>query len=147
MEEVKRRLGFVGSPRVFHWSPAEESAYATAYNSAKARHPDRAWPDLRLFDFLNLVVRKEPVVVRGALGFGLKAIGKAMHAQGLIGTSWADGPTDGLGAMVGAWSAAAEARRGGVALGQVELMREIERYNEVDCRVMAEVIGYLRDNH
>ena len=24
MEEVKRRLGFVGSPRVFHWSPAEE---------------------------------------------------------------------------------------------------------------------------
>ena len=126
---------------------AEESAYATAYNSAKARHPDRAWPDPRLFDFLNLVVRKEPVVVRGALGFGLKAIGKAMHAQGLIGTSWADGPTDGLGAMVGAWSAAAEARRGGVALGQVELMRAIERYNEVDCRVMAEVIGYLRDHH
>ena len=40
-----------------------------------------------------------------------------MHAQGLIGTAWADGPTDGLGAMVGAWSAAAEARRGGVALG------------------------------
>ena len=147
MEEVQRRLGFVGSPRVFHWSPAEESAYATAYNSAKARHPDRAWPDPRLFDFLNVVVRKEPVVVRGALGFGLKAIGKAMHAQGLIGTSWADGPTDGLGAMVGAWSAAAEARRSGVALGQVELMREIERYNEVDCRVMAEVIGYLREHH
>ena len=76
---------------------------------------------------------------RGALGFGLKAIGKAMHAQGLIGTSWADGPTDGLGAMVGAWSAAAEARRGGVALGGAR--------REVDCRVMAEVIGYLREHH
>jgi hypothetical protein len=48
IEEVKRRLGFVGSPRVFHRSPAEESAYATAYNSARARHPDRAWPDPRL---------------------------------------------------------------------------------------------------
>ena len=129
MEEVKRRLGFVGSPRVFHWSPAEESAYATAYNSAKARHPDRAWPDSRLFDFLNLVVRKEPVVVRGALGFETPGRGRAS------------------GAMVGAWSAAAEARRGGLALGQVELMREIERYNEVDCRVMAEVIGYLRMHH
>ncbi|MGZ6070677.1 MAG: hypothetical protein ACXWK8_05635 [Myxococcaceae bacterium] len=33
-----------------------------------------------LFDFLILVVRKDPVVVRGALGFGLKAIGNAMHA-------------------------------------------------------------------
>ena len=83
------------------------------------------------------MVRKEPVVVRGALGFETR----------LIGTSWADGPTDGLGAMVGAWSAAAEGRRGGVALGQVELMREIERYNEVDCRVMAEVIGYLREHN
>ena len=43
--------------------------FTTAYNSAKARHPDRPWPDPRLFDFLNLVVRKEPVVVRGALWF------------------------------------------------------------------------------
>ena len=112
MEEVKRRLGFVGSPRVFHWSPAEESAYATAYNSAKPRHPDRAWPDPWLFDFLNLVVRKEPVVVRGALGFGLKAIGKAMHAQGLIGMSWADGPTDGLGPW---WARGAPRQRHGGA--------------------------------
>ena len=85
MEEVKRRLGFVGSPRVFHWSPAEESAYATAYNSAKARHPDRAWPDPRLFDFLNLVVRKEPVVVRGALGF--ETTGRRMGS----GPWWARG--------------------------------------------------------
>jgi len=74
------------------------------------------------------VVRKEPVVVRAALGF--ETTGR-----------------DGLGAMVGAWSAAAGARRGGAALGQVELMRDIDRYNEVDCRVMAEVIGYLRDHH
>jgi predicted RecB family nuclease len=49
--------------------------------------------------------------------------------------------------MVGAWSAAAEARRRGVAMGQLELMREIERYNEVDCRVMQEVIRYLRSHH
>ena len=34
-----------------------------------------------------------------------------------------------------------------MALGQVELMREIERYNEIDCRVMAEAIGYLREHH
>jgi hypothetical protein len=101
MEEVKRRLGFVGSPRVFHSSPAEDSAYAPAYNSAKARHPDRAWPDPRLFDFLNLVVRKEPVVVRGALGFETR----------LIGTSWADGPTDGLGGHGGR----VERRGGGTA--------------------------------
>ena len=31
--------------------------------------------------------------------------------------------------------------------GEVELMGEIARYNEVDCRVMAEIIGYLREHH
>ena len=110
-----------------------------ARRTARARPgtPTASWPDLRLLDFLNLVVRTEPVVVRGALGFGLKA----------IGTSLANTPTDGLGTMVGAWSAAGEARRGGAAPGQVELMREIERYNEVDCRVIAEVIGCLRAKH
>jgi len=26
-------------------------------------------------------------------------------------------------------------------------MREIERYNEIDCRVMAQVLGHLRKEH
>ncbi len=146
MAEVKERVEFIGSPRVFHWSPAEDSALDKAYNSAKRRHRDRAWPEPRWFDFLNQVVKVEPVVVRGALGFGLKAIGKALHKHGLISTHWEDGPTDGLGAMVGAWTAAAEAQRTGTSLRDVGLMREIERYNEVDCHVMYEVISWLRKN-
>jgi predicted RecB family nuclease len=48
--------------------------------------------------------------------------------------------------MVGVWSAAAEARRAGVSLHEVELMQEIERYNKVDCRVRFEVISWLRAN-
>jgi hypothetical protein len=147
MAEVQQRLGFVGEPKVFHWSPAERTSLVTAYNSAQARHPERRWPEPRWFDFLNQVVKAEPVVVRGALGFGLKAIGKALHAHGLVETEWTDGPTDGLGAMVGAWRAAAEAKERGVSLREVALMQEIERYNEVDCRVMYEVISYLRGQH
>ena len=27
------------------------------------------------------------------------------------------------------------------------LMKDIAEYNEVDCRVMMEIICYLRDNH
>jgi hypothetical protein len=147
MEDVRRRLGFEGQPRVFHWSPAERTSLVTAYNSAQARHPEQRWSEPRWFDFLNQVVKAEPVVVRGALGFGLKAIGKALHAHGLIQTEWADGPTDGLGAMVGAWRAAAEAKERGVSLRDVALMQEIERYNEVDCLVMYEVISYVRSHH
>jgi predicted RecB family nuclease len=69
-----------------------------------------------------------------------------MHRAGLIGTTWTDGPVDGLGAMIGAWACDAEAQETGVTLPQIELMREIGRYNEVDCRSMAEVLGWLRAN-
>ncbi len=87
-----------------------------------------------------------PVTVKGAFNFSLKSLAKAMHAAGLIETTWGDGPTDGLGAMVGAWWCDAEAARVGGSMRDFELMREIERYNEVDCRAMAELVAWLRAN-
>jgi hypothetical protein len=133
--------------RVFHWSPAEVSVLETAYNSAIRRHADRIWPAVSWTDLLKLVVKAEPLIVRGAMGFGLKAIAKALHGHGLIATSWDDGPADGLGAMVGAWWCAEEAARSGVSMRELDLMQEIERYNEVDCRVMMEILSYLRLQH
>lgn len=139
-----------GSPfeeaRIFHWSPAEESTLTEAYNSAAARHGFPAWDDLPWVDLLNKVVKAQPVTVRGAFGFGLKAVAKALHKHGLIQTLWADGPTDGLGAMVGAWWCHHEAVRRGVPMTEIDLMPEIERYNEVDCKVMAEALAFLRQN-
>jgi hypothetical protein len=76
-----------------------------------------------------------------------KAFAKALHHHGLIETLWSDGPTDGLGAMVGAWWCEDESHRLGVALGQLQLMHDIAQYNEVDCRVMMETIRYLRACH
>lgn len=81
--------------RIVHWSPAEPVNLETAYNSARSRHGDATWPRaLPWFDFLNRVIRAEPVTVTGAFNFGLKSFAKAMHAAGLIETTWADGPTD-----------------------------------------------------
>ncbi len=132
--------------RIVHWSPAESSNLTTAYNSAQSRHPDRTWLTLPWFDFLAQVIRKEPVAVRGAFGFGLKGIVKGMHTAGLIETTWDEGPTDGLGAMIGAWWCDAEAAKIGGPMLDLGLMQEIARYNEVDCRSMAEVVRWLRAN-
>ena len=85
-------------------------------------------------------MREEPVVVRGAMAFGLKPIAQAMHRHGLIETLWGDGPTDGLGAMVGAWWCQVQANQRGVSLREVDLMREIIGYNEVDARLVARSI-------
>ena len=148
MAEVIQRLGEPGKePLIIHWSHAETSTMETSYNSAVKRHTDKSWPKLRWFDFLSSVMRSEPVVVRGAMNFGLKSVARAMKSHGYIETTWQDGPTDGLGAMVGAWWSAGEAKRLGVDMTQVDLMGEIQRYNEVDCKVMMEIAAYLRANH
>jgi hypothetical protein len=70
-----------------------------------------------------------------------------MHAHGYINTLWDDGPADGLGAMVGAWWCADEATKRSVPLIDIDLMQEIIRYNEVDSRVMMEIVRYFRQNH
>lgn len=140
-----RHTGWSGL-RVFHWSNAEVSSLEGAYTAARLRHPERDWPDIPWFDVLDEVVRAEPVAVRGAFGFGLKAVAKAMKNAGLIDTTWADGPADGLGAMVGAWWCDADAARMSTTMPLMSLMTDIGRYNEVDCRAMAEVLEWLRRN-
>jgi hypothetical protein len=147
--ELARGSGLAGAAdaRVFHWSAAETVFMEGAYNSARARHPERGWPLLGWYDLLERIVHAEPVVVRGARGFGLKAVARAMKSHGLIATEWGDGLADGTGAMAGAWAAAGLAAKDGGELAAVELMHEVARYNEIDCRVMAEVLDHLRREH
>ena len=147
MHAARDRL-FPGlDPHCIHWSPAEPVELEDSWHAAVRRHPEKKWPHPNWFDFLTRVIRPEPVVVRGAHGFGLKAVAKAMRVLELIKTEWGDGPTDGLGAMIGAWWCVHEAERLGVPMLELELMRQIRDYNEVDCRTMMEIVAYLRREH
>ena len=149
MGQVRDRLDPSNTrARIIHWSQAEPIALDRAYNSARARHgADADWPELGWFDYLRDVIRKEPVAVKGSLAFGLKAVANAMHSHGMITTNWADSPVDGLGAMVGAWRCDEIARNKGLSMTELPLMDEISRYNEVDCKVMMEIVSHLRSNH
>ena len=149
VDALARRAGLsgAGDARLFHWSAAETVFMDAAYDSARARHPERGWPVLGWYDLLDRIVHAAPVVVRGARRFGLKAVARAMKSHGLIETEWGEGLADGTGAMAGAWAAAERATKDGGELGTVELMQEVSRYNEIDCRVMAEVLDHLRQEH
>lgn len=147
MQEAQSRLGGGDEPRLFHWAAAEEINYETAYNSARKRHPAKGWPAVNWFDLLRKVVRKEPVVVQGAMGFGLKTVARAFREHRLIATDWGSSKVDGMGAMVGAWRCNKEASERGVRLRDTSLMEEIADYNEVDCKVMMEILRYLRAHH
>ena len=156
MTAVRDRLAPGVDPRVIHWAPHETITLETAFDAAVKRHEatgwqhtrtGQPWPHPNWFDFLNRVVKEEPVVVRGSHAFGLKAVTNAMHDLGLVETKWGEGPVDGLGAMVGAWWCEGEARRTGGSMRDLDLMDSIERYNEVDCKAMMELVRYLRQNH
>ena len=148
MAAVRDRVAPGVDPAVIHWSAHERSSLQTAYNAATSRHPDANWASPRWFDLLNKVVRAQPVVVRGAHGFGLKAMTNAMHRAGLINTQWGDGPADGQAAMVAAWSCQRQLRDGRAQrLADLELMQQVRDYNETDCRAMCEVLQHLRNHH
>ena len=136
-----------GNAVVYHWSHAETSFLDDADNSARNRNPEKAWPWLNWFDLLKNVFSAEPVAVKGAFGLGLKAVAQAMKSHGLIETDWGDSLVDGLGAMVAAWRIDEEAARDGKRLMDYDLMRDVGRYNEVDCKVMWEILRYLREKH
>ena len=144
---VQERLDPSGHANIFHWSDAEVSFLQNASNSSFNRHPDMNWPEPNWYDLLNHVVREEPVLVRGAHAFGLKAVTKALNNLGLIDIRWPDGTTDGLGAMAGAWWCDTQAQIEGKHLPDYELMDDIQAYNEIDCLAMFEILSYLRLKH
>jgi hypothetical protein len=90
------------------------------------------------------VFTSEPIVVKGALNFRLKTIGKAMYKLGLIDILWEDNEvTDGLAAMMHA----VKYYTGDVENTNVSIMDTIVDYNEIDCKVIWAIIKYLRLNH
>ena len=96
------------------------------------------------FDLLQKVVRPAPLTVTGAFAFGLKPIAKSMQRMGLIETEWGDSVADGMGAMVAAWRVEERVAVTGGKLLDDPLMQAVAEYNEVDCKVMAEILSWLR---
>ena len=138
----------VENPKCLHWAAAEN----THWTAAVERHyPDsNSWcsTEWEWFDLLQ-VFRQEPIVIEGCLGFGLKTIATTLKKHGCIATGWDGGSSclDGQGAMIGAWNAHKQAQAQGISMRDTPIMREIGRYNEVDVKVLYEIVTYLRLFH
>lgn len=145
----KKRLYSADKIALYHWSKAEPNMW----NSASERHGallDNFWYDVaeEWSDLLD-VFHAEPIVIRGCFSFCLKEVSKALHQHGLIKTLWdKENPcSDGPMAMVMAHRASEEAKRRAMSMRDLPLLKQIREYNEVDCRVMADILHYLRQNH
>ncbi len=91
------------------------------------------------------IFEKEPIVIKGSFRFKLKHIGNAFHENGFIDTKWTDGRmSDGFRAMLEAIKLYREYK---TLTHENKLYKEIIDYNEIDCRVIWEIVAYLRAHH
>ena len=128
------------NPRVYHWGHAEQTWFKKSFN--RLGLPE-VYKNIEWVDLLKNV-KKNPIFVKNSLNFGLKGFSRALHKHGFIKTDWEDNQMDGVGAMVSAWKANEKAKMNEISFKQMPIIREITRYNEVDCKVMMEIIKFIR---
>ena len=142
-------------PKLYHWGNAEVSQFKRC-NSRHGNKWDKWMSSVQWID-MNVVFKEEPIVVKGAMSFGLKDISKNMFRNGLIKCNWKDeGPNAGLGAMMSAIKYYkfideynAVSKKDKIKYGmKIEKYKkeynDLIDYNEIDCKALWEILVHLR---
>jgi len=128
--------------RLYHWSHIEHTLFRTKFEE----YPDLG--EMPIYDWVDLckIFTTTPIVPKGALSFGLKEIARAMYNNRLIESYWnVQNPcNNGLESMVIFKHIRDQAQREGKDIRQVPLLKDIIDYNELDCKVMWEMLEFLR---
>ena len=127
-------------PRIYHWGNAEKY---WCDNAVERLNLPENFKKLNLFNLLDSI-KINPIFIKGCLNFGLKNIANALHNYGFINTKWEDSVIDGIGAMVMAWEAQNQAIKNEISFRNMPCMKNVVCYNEVDCKVMWEIVSFIR---
>jgi hypothetical protein len=144
MIKLAKKYGYYNLPKIFHYGHHEKSTFNYAKNKHKFEWDINTW-----FDFYSNIIYKEPVCVNGSLKLGLKPLAKAMYKHKLIDTIWDNNSicNNGLDAMFEAKRCNNDAISRNISMIELPELKEIIKYNETDCKVLWNIITYLRNNH
>ena len=121
--------------RLFHWGNIEKTLIMN-YQTDK-------WDSILQFvDFVDMCIifQKEPIIIKGMKNFGLKEVGKAMYNNKMISDIWdGDEIEDGLTTMFKAIKYYKENNIHTITFNK------IIKYNMYDCKVLYEIIEFLRN--
>jgi predicted RecB family nuclease len=122
-----------------HWSQAEK----IVYEKIQLRHLNLE--NKKLIDLYQVFIN-EPIVVKGALNYSLKTIANALKKNDLIKVNWnSSNPcSNGLNAMIMAIKCYEKNKK---ISNEIPTIKNIEEYNEVDCKSLYEILNYLRKHH
>lgn len=128
------------------WAKAENKQFDLAFAEADQERMDRIrneWKDIDDWADLYVLFRSEPIVIKNCFNFGLKNVAKAMYGNGMIQTKLDSQCDSGMTAMVKAWQCYQNKEKP----LETDVMKDIIKYNEFDCKVLWDIINYLRRNH
>lgn len=129
--------------RFYHYSSIEPSVFKKAvqkYNIVTPIYLEIEWVDILT------IIKSKKVVIKGALDFSLKTITKALHSHGLINISYSESDIgDGSQAMISAFLCDDMAMKKSVPMKDLDLMKNIIKYNKVDCVVLQKIRDFLEN--
>lgn len=119
---------------VYHWTQAE----IIWLNRVLARSEiDECY--INWYDLHKLFV-ETPITLHGVFDFRLKVVAKMMYKYGMIKTNWETTTVDGMAAMMVAWNC----YKSNEDVTKFPEMIDVIKYNEIDCKVLWEILNYLR---
>lgn len=158
MYSLKNEYSPNESVNCYHWSPAElnflNQCYIRQcinnYNYDFQQYFTQFKNQQDMFHWTDLmkIFTDEPIVIRNCFTFKLKHIAKSFYDHGYIKTIWKEeNSVDGISAILAGIECDKQARHLGKKLHEMSDMQSIIDYNEIDCKVMWEIVDYLRKYH
>lgn len=126
---------------LFHWSDAEPNEWRAALRRHGVSTEEKTTTLKDRWTDLLYIFREEPIAVKGALNYSLKNVARAMASLGMITGKWDTECQDGMTAMLRAYQAY-KSEQG----KDHPIIKDIERYNQVDVEVMHQIVVYLREH-
>jgi predicted RecB family nuclease len=122
----------INNVNIFHHSQFEPNMLKKVVEKYNIQVPKYNWSDmLKIF-------KTEPIILKGALNFSLKTIGKVLYENKLIDVYWKQDSNckSGLDAMYRAYEIYSNNE-----LDKIKELESIKEYNEVDCKIMWAILN------
>lgn len=128
---------------LFHWN-ADEYFWNQAV--VRAKQYDNGYIDktkgvVSWHNLMNIFVNYN-VAIKGCCDYKLKSIASSMKKLGMVDTELQAECTNGMVAMIRAWQCYEKYQNPTTA----PIMKDIEHYNQYDCKIMCDILQYFRNN-
>jgi hypothetical protein len=138
-------------PPLYHWGSFEKYQFTKVCTNLSELYGETvkeqmteycnklAWYDL------NRCFIENPITINGCFKFGLKEIATRLYELKLINTKWEECKNINENtAMILAFNAYSEKTKKNVSIDKIPIMKDIIKYNMVDCFIIHDIVECLR---